>query len=144
VAVSPTFAAPDARSLRAPLLTAAGLAAAGLLVVAVDPAERTIGPPCPLRATTGWWCPGCGLTRAVHHLAHGDLVAALRLNGFVVPVLAVIVLSWSAWVLGAAGRRPAWMTRLTRPSPAVVAAVSVLLVGFAVVRNLPGVDGLRG
>ena len=33
---------------------------------------------CPFRRVTGVWCPGCGMTRAVGWLAHGDLHQSLR------------------------------------------------------------------
>ncbi|RBL33433.1 hypothetical protein BRN31_04600 [Xanthomonas oryzae pv. oryzae] len=30
-------------------------------------------PPCIFHALTGFYCAGCGMTRALHALAHGDL-----------------------------------------------------------------------
>ena len=62
----------------APIATACGLVAATAYVTAVDPSDRGVFPACPFRSLTGWWCPGCGLTRATHHLMHGDLLGALR------------------------------------------------------------------
>jgi hypothetical protein len=97
--------------------------------------------PCPFRSLTGWWCPGCGLTRATHHLLHGDLAQALRFNAFVVVVLTGLFATWLVWLLQCAGRPPAWVRRI--PVWAQVASVAVL-VSFAVVRNFPGVSGLRG
>lgn len=35
---------------------------------------------CPYRLLTGWACPGCGLTRAVHYLLHADVRAAFVHN----------------------------------------------------------------
>ena len=41
-------------------------------------------PPCPLRALTGLYCPGCGSTRTLHALLHGDLATAMAMNPLLV------------------------------------------------------------
>lgn len=46
-------------------------------------------PACPLYEFTGLYCPGCGLTRAAHHLVHGHLRAAVAMNPLIV-VLAIL------------------------------------------------------
>lgn len=40
-------------------------------------------PPCAFHLLTGWYCPGCGGTRAVRALLHGRLLLSLRLHPFV-------------------------------------------------------------
>ncbi len=114
-------------------------------VTAIDPSDGGGFLPCPFRTLTGWWCPGCGLTRATHHLFRGDLAQALRFNLFVVVVLAGLMLTWLAWTLRVAGR-PAgtWVKRATRVPNWCYTAGIVVMVAFAIVRNLPGVPGLRG
>lgn len=78
-------------------------AGAGLvaLMFFVDPLTAWFLPRCPLNALTGLYCPGCGSTRALHALAHGDVGAALRFNLLAVaalPVLGVAVLvRWAVW-----------------------------------------------
>ena len=37
-------------------------------------------PPCMFHTLTGFSCPGCGCTRAVIALLHGDLLASVRYN----------------------------------------------------------------
>jgi Protein of unknown function (DUF2752) len=125
------------RAQVASLATGAGLAGAAALVALNDPsAPGSRFPACGFHATTGLWCPGCGLTRATHHLLTGDVAAALSSNVFTPFVLAAIVATWATWTLGTFGRvvrnpilrLPAWS------GPALV----VLLVVFGVARNLPG------
>jgi len=110
-------------------------------VAAVDPSDSRGFLPCPFRSLTGWWCPGCGLTRATHHLFGGEVTQALRYNIFVVLILAGLSLTWLAWAMQVAGRPIRWLTRV--PSWVYGSGV-IVLVAFAILRNLPGVPGLRG
>lgn len=88
---------------------------------------------CPLHAATGYWCPGCGGTRAVYDLAHLDFLGALSMNPLValaVPFLAVL---WVRWVTRLAGRQlkewpfPGWAG----------GALGGLILAFLVLRNIP-------
>ena len=124
-----------------PVRTAFGVAVATVYVGAIDPSRRSLVPPCAFHALTGWWCPGCGMTRATHHLLHGDVVGAMRYNALLPFVLLLIALLWFDWyarTVGARrvlpGRVPTWAARV-----AIVVAVA-----FAVVRNVPGFGFLRG
>jgi hypothetical protein len=125
----------------APIATASGLVAATAYIAAVDPSDRAALPPCPFRTLTGWWCPGCGLTRATHHLLHGDVLGALRYNALLPIVLGLITLLWVDWYARTTGQRSLLPARIPRWAPTAGIAVAV---AFAVLRNLPGVDGLRG
>lgn len=138
--------------LVAPLAAGCCLVAGAAYVGTVDP-DRGAFVPCPFRTLTGWWCPGCGLTRAVHHVLRGDLVQALRYNVFVLVVIGAAATAWALWLLRAVGRTRTHDARLapigdratqTRLAQWVMVALIATMFGFAVVRNLPGVDGLRG
>lgn len=119
--------------LRAALLTGAGVAAATLLVHLYDPNQPGSYGFCPLRAATGLLCPLCGGTRAVHALTHGEWPVALGLNPVVTVLLPIAVLWWAAWVARAwRGRRTVFFERL-----GVFWTVVALMIGFAVLRNLP-------
>ena len=61
-----------------------------MAVWARDPA--TVDVPffkCVWLAMSGWYCPGCGLTRAMHDLMHGRLREALGHNAVGVPAALV-------------------------------------------------------
>lgn len=136
-----TFLGRPAPAWSAPLACGCCLAAGAAYVAVQDPAEGGVFVPCPFRTLTGWWCPGCGLTRATHYLLRGQLADAFRFNLLVVFVVAAIALSWASWLLSVSGRSLLGGRALPRWT---VAAMIVLAVAYAVARNLPGVDGLRG
>jgi hypothetical protein len=112
------------------------LAAAFLAAMAVvynfSPAEYGFYPRCPFYAATHWLCPGCGATRALYSLLHGDLRAALRFNAMFT-LLAPLCLVWFAFGCYRLLRYDRF-PRLSLPRSVIVGSgVAVLL--FAVVRN---------
>ena len=136
IAPQPVWKSP----LAAPIATGCCLALGAAYVAAVDPAQGGAFVPCPFHAITGLWCPGCGLTRATHQLLHGHLEQGLHDNLLAPFVLMLIVASWLAWLLDSTGARP---RRRRLPGWATAVAI-VIALAFGVVRNLPGVTGLRG
>jgi hypothetical protein len=106
------------RDLPAAWLAAAILGGAALL----PPTWASAGPPlCPFRLVTGLPCPGCGLTRSLVSLMHGDLSAAVLFHPLG-PVVAAILLAlvlgavWRTW--RAARWRAVGSGALTAPPPA--------------------------
>jgi hypothetical protein len=78
------------------------LAAASVVIVILflfDPVQAPIFPVCPFYRLTELNCPGCGSLRALHQLLHGDVIAALRFNAFL-----ILSLPLFAWF----GARLAW------------------------------------
>ena len=128
------------RLARAPAWTQPAMilvAAAGCLttVAAADPtAPANVLPKCPLRMTTGLWCPLCGSTRMLYVLLHGDVRLAARYN-----VVALAALPFLAYAyLGYAVRKTTGRRLPGRlPGARVWWALGGLLVAFAVARNLP-------
>ena len=70
--------APMAPRWVAPVAGGAAAAAGLAYVWAFDPAKGGVFIPCPFHRLTGRWCPGCGMTRALHDLLHGDLARRAR------------------------------------------------------------------
>ena len=72
-------------------------AAIGLFVVAAlvvsgtvfffDPATHHFFPGCTFHKLTGLNCPGCGATRSLHALLHGNFLTALRDNALFVAAI---------------------------------------------------------
>ncbi len=107
--------------------------AVGVVLWYVDPNQ--VGnplPPCPSYWLTGLYCPGCGATRALHALLHGDIEKALSMNPVFVLALPIVLLL----IFHHATKLPARLIVMAnffsdaRPW-------ACLLIGFAVLRNLP-------
>ena len=106
--------------------------AAGLLYF-FNPSVWHIYPVCMFHQLTGWNCPGCGGTRAIYALLHGQLWLALRDNALA--VLGLLALAgrsvWLAWHW-LHGRRPGPIL----PSRWLIPLL-VVMVAFGILRNLP-------
>ncbi len=66
--------------------------AAAAFFASHDPYATQLLPPCPLLQLTGWQCPGCGGTRALYSLLHGDVAASASMNPLVLAVYAAAAL----------------------------------------------------
>jgi len=135
-----------AQPLRAwrPATVALGAAGLGAMLVGVwllrsfDPnAAGSLFPSCVFHDLTGWHCPGCGITRALHALVHFDFARALAMNALLVASLPVLA------VMAAQGLTHKAL--LPRPIARVLFDgrwwIGALLV-FGVLRNLPGLEWL--
>jgi hypothetical protein len=115
-------------------LTAVSTAAVLFFIVGVcffKPGATSLFPPCPLHAFTGLYCPGCGSTRMLYFLVHGQFALAWRENALAMLMLPVIlyglIRQWTANGAAVFTRIPArW-----------VYAFAALLILFTVARNLP-------
>ncbi len=123
-----------ALSRLAPVACGCALAGAAAYVGVHDPAEGGY-PACPLYTLTGYWCPGCGLTRATHHLLRAEFGAAFSANVFVLVTLGAIVGAWWMWLRAAWGRPPLRVPKRFGVLTAVV--LPVALVAYGVLRNIP-------
>lgn len=96
------------------------LGAVGLAIAAMWPVRSVNGgqPTCIVRLLFDLPCPGCGMTRAWVHAAHGDLAGAFWLNpfGLVLMAMAAFAAIYVAWAL-VRRRPPERMLDLVRPRP---------------------------
>ena len=121
--------------LLGPLAVGVAGVIAGVVAHVVDLPYR---PLCPFLVLTGYWCPGCGSSRALHALAHGDLAEALARNPMTTVTVPLLVFWWAAWLYRTATGR----TRTTMAHPAFLWALLVFVIAFWVLRNLPGMAWL--
>ena len=80
------------------LAAAVAAVAAAAVLYSADPATSPLYPPCLIRLYTGWSCPGCGATRALHALLHFRFEEAWRLNPLWTAA-APVVAAWGVWRL---------------------------------------------
>lgn len=76
---------------------------------------------CAFRIVTGIPCAGCGLTRSVCALTHGDWKTSLEMHAMTLPVLAYLAGVWFVWVSRSFGRN--WNVDLTRSGGVLVAGL---------------------
>lgn len=105
-------------------------AAAGAWVLyTFAPAAYDFYPRCVFQSMTGLDCPGCGITRAMHHLLHGRLDEAFRLNPMLFVLGALVLYS-----LPSIFRR---QTPRFLMSPTFAWSSFAVLTTFWIVRNTP-------
>ena len=118
-----------------PAVIVAGAVATGALVWFADPTTPGgIIPPCPTNALLHLNCPGCGTSRMLYSLMHGDFGAAVSYNAFGLVALVLLAAAFVTYTLGL------WKGRRVRGWQHLRYAPMVLLVAtlaWAVVRNLP-------
>ncbi len=120
------------RRRRAHLALAATLTLA-LLLRRFPPAQSPFYPPCPIHQLTGLLCPGCGATRALAFLLHGDLPHAWHSNPLILLLLPVLLAyALPAYYRAATGRPIRW----PHPPPALLYPAFAVVAVFTLLRNL--------
>lgn len=120
----------------APLAVLACIGAAFSYVLANDPTDQSRDPlgPCAFKLVTGLDCPGCGGTRMVWYLLHGNLGEAARHHLVALIAVPVLMYAYVAW----AAKRIFKVTIPTRRIPGIViGGYFAVWLAFSVLRNLP-------
>ena len=84
----------------------ATLAAGATYLFFFEPGKTGFFPVCPFRAITGFTCPGCGSTRGLHRLLHGDVVAAFEFNPLLILSLPFLLYALLRYTDAAIRQRP--------------------------------------
>jgi hypothetical protein len=126
---------PTAPSLK--FFAGAVLAFAILCALAVvfffNPSANGFYPVCQFHRLTGLNCPGCGATRALYALLHGNFLIAMKNNALFVFSLAALAV-WSACFAFRKMQNP--NATLNLP-PGVLWTFLAVAIVFTILRNLP-------
>lgn len=100
-------------------------AAACTVVLLVPPGSKYAGwlPECKFHELTGLYCPGCGSTRALFSLLHGDLMSSLHNNLLLIPCGLTVVLLI--------------VKKDLSPNRYTAIVIVAVLVVFMILRNIP-------
>ncbi len=131
--VPPKISAPPSLTAFAAIVLGATALGAGAVVFFFNPGTHGFYPICLFHELTGWNCPGCGGTRSVYALLHGNFALALKDNALFVIVLAAAAARGSWFAARRIRRQPVgeFLPAKFLWTWLVVAAV------FTVLRNLP-------
>jgi len=98
-----------------------------------SPVDHGFYPRCPFYLLTGRQCPGCGATRALYFLLHGNFAVAWAYNQLFVAILPLVLFFFIAQFAHAMWRGR-WHPLQVKPG--FIYAGMVLVLSFAVIRNL--------
>ncbi len=110
------------------------LAAGATYLWIFEPGRTGFFPACPFRLLTGFACPGCGSTRGMHALIHGDVLTAFQVQSVPRPGIAVSDLRAVAPYERSDSRSS------NQPKPAkrkIIWVLFVVILGFWIFRNTP-------
>ena len=119
------------RSVKLKRIASIGIvgAAGAWVLYTFAPTAYGFYPQCPFRLLTGLQCPGCGTTRALHHLLHGRFEEAFRLNPMIFVLIAVALFALPSVLRG---RHPGFLMK-----PWFAWAAFAVLTSYWIVRNTP-------
>jgi Protein of unknown function (DUF2752) len=104
------------------------------LLYCTNPDRVTFFPRCLIQSVTGFYCPGCGATRALHHITHCNLQAAIRLNAL--SPLIPLVLAYSFTSITLETFRGTTLPKVFATRRLIVLLTCAVLA-FAILRNIP-------
>ncbi len=106
----------------------------GYLYFKYDPINNLLFPKCPLYATTGVYCPGCGSQRATHSLLNFDISGVFKSNILFLPAMLIVGYHYSITVINKfIGKN--YFSILDKSNAPLVILVIVVL--FFILRNIP-------
>ena len=133
------FTMPEARTIPTQrvwkgVLIAAALALVGVVFFLFDPVRNSFYPLCLFHNLTGLNCPGCGGLRALHHLTHGEILAAFHCNPLLMALLPIVAFLAFRWFKHGSG---AFDGNTVFFRPAALCTLLAVTLAFTILRNLP-------
>lgn len=113
---------------------AVGIIGLGLFYFFINPQEVNFLPECPLHATTGFYCPGCGSQRATHKLLNFNIFGALQQN--VLYLISLLLLGYHLIITGINTIfKKQYYNYIYHPKTPLV--ILVMIIIFWILRNIP-------
>ena len=113
---------------------AVGIIGLGLFYFFINPQEVNFLPECPLHATTGFYCPGCGSQRATHKLLNFNIFGALQQN--VLYLISLLLLGYHLIITGINTIfKRQYYNYIYHPKTPLV--ILVMIIIFWILRNIP-------
>ena len=106
----------------------------GVALFFLNPSEHSFFPKCALYMATGFSCPGCGSTRALYQLTHGDVLEAMRLNPGLMALITLGITDYVRFVVSVIRGKP-FQTLFGRLK--LLGALMGVMLVYGVIRNLP-------
>ena len=131
--VPPKISAPAPLTVFAVVLLGVVFAGAGAVVYFFNPSTHGFYPICLFHQLTGLNCPGCGGTRSVYTLLHGNVALALKDNALFVLLIPAVALRGIWFAAKTIRRQPVGNFVSVGAMWSALAAAAV----FTVLRNLP-------
>lgn len=94
---------------------------------------------CPTKLVTGFYCPGCGVTRMFQHMIKLDFYSAFRSNCAVFVLLPFLLLFFAMRAYGYIKNGVPLYNKLMQ---VMIYTMIVILLIFGVLRNIPCFDFL--
>jgi uncharacterized protein DUF2752 len=120
-------------SIFAGVIFGMAIVGAGAFVYFFNPSTNGFYPICQFHKLTGLNCPGCGMTRALYALLHGDFSLALKDNALFIFTLAALAARGALFAVKHFSCKPAGQFI----SPKTLWAFLIVAAVFTVLRNLP-------
>ena len=114
-------------------LAAIAMAIAALVLYFFPPQRYGFYPACPVYRYLHLFCPGCGSTRALSALLHGNFAAAVHYNPLFVALLPLLGAFAALVYWKAVARNEVQWPRI--PTSAIMVLLAIMGV-FSIVRNL--------
>jgi hypothetical protein len=110
------------------------IAVATVYLFIFEPGRTGLFLNCPFRLLTGFNCPGCGTTRGIHRLLHGDISGAFQFNPLMMLVLPILFFVLVRHTIDVFRHQP---LRSNRLSPGYIWVFFVVVMTFWIFRNTP-------
>lgn len=98
-----------------------------------DPGELIIFPKCIFYSVTGWYCPGCGSQRAIHHLLHLNIKGVVDDNMLIIPGFLIIGYHYSHQALNRRYKLQLPNILYYKKTPWLI---FIILIAYWVIRNI--------